>query len=179
MLLRHVAASEQGWSVIALRYFNPVGAHPSGLIGEAPSASPTNLMPLVAKAALGDAECVKVFGGDYDTSDGSCVRDFIHVVDLAEGHVAALQHVQGFEGIKVFNLGTGVGHTVLNLINTYAQVSNRRISYEIVGRRLGDVPICFADPTLAKTELGWRASRSLREMCFDDWNWRQKLSDIS
>lgn len=172
-ILRDVHVSDPEWSISLLRYFNPVGAHPSGLIGEDPSGIPNNLMPYVAKVAAGELSKVRVFGDDYPTPDGTGVRDFIHVVDLAAGHVRALERHGDEQGVFTYNLGTGTGHSVLEVITTYEQASGKPIPYEVVGRRAGDVAANWADVTKADTELGWKATRGLEEMCADSWRWQQ------
>lgn len=174
-VLRDVQAANPDWSVSLLRYFNPVGAHPSGLIGEEPVGTPNNLMPYVAKVAAGILPRLKVYGGDYPTPDGTGIRDYIHVVDLAEGHVAALDRRAGTPGVHTYNLGTGRGHSVLEVVKTYEAESGRPVPYEIVERRPGDVAESWADPTKAAAELGWRTKRELAEMCADSWNWQQNL----
>jgi UDP-glucose 4-epimerase len=173
--LRDVAVARPEWSVSLLRYFNPVGAHPSALIGEDPKGVPNNLMPFVAKVAAGQLPRLRVFGGDYPTPDGTGVRDYIHVVDLAEGHVAALDRKAGVPGVHVYNLGTGRGHTVLEVVKTYEEQSGRPVPYEIVGRRPGDVAESWADVSKAAEELEWRTTRDLADMCSDSWNWQQNV----
>ncbi len=173
--LRDLAVARPEWSVTLLRYFNPVGAHPSALIGEDPRGVPNNLMPYVAKVAAGQLPKLRVFGGDYPTRDGTGVRDYIHVVDLAEGHVAALDRKAGEPGVHTYNLGTGRGHTVLEVAKTYEEQSGRPVPYEIVGRRPGDVAESWADVTKAAYELRWRTTRDLTDMCTDSWNWQQNL----
>jgi UDP-glucose 4-epimerase len=175
-ILRDVQAANPAWSMALLRYFNPVGAHASGLIGEDPRGVPNNLMPYVAKVAAGLLPMVRVFGGDYPTPDGTGIRDYVHVVDLAEGHVAALDKCAGQPGVHTFNLGTGQGHSVLELVKTYEEVSGRPIPYEIVDRRPGDVAATWADVTRAADELGWRATRDLADMCRDSWVWQQNAA---
>ena len=172
-VLTDVQSSNPDWSVSLLRYFNPVGAHPSGLIGEDPSGVPNNLMPYVAKVAAGLLPRVRVFGGDYPTRDGTGVRDYIHVVDLAAGHVAALDKRADDAGVHVYNLGTGEGHSVLEVIKTYEEESGKPIPYEIVERRPGDVAASWADVTKAREDLGWSATRDLAAMCADSWHWQQ------
>jgi len=171
-ILRDVERSDPSWSMAYLRYFNPVGAHESGLIGEDPKGLPNNLMPYVARVAAGQLERLQVFGDDYDTADGTGVRDYIHVVDLAEGHVAALRRLFEQRHSFTVNLGTGQGHSVLELIRAYEQGSGRNVPYEIVSRRPGDVAACYADPTLAHQMLGWQAKRDLNAMCADSWRWQ-------
>jgi UDP-glucose 4-epimerase len=172
-VLRDVAAANSDWSVTLLRYFNPVGAHPTGLIGEDPRGIPNNLMPYVAKVAAGLLPKLEVFGGDYATPDGTGIRDFIHVVDLAKGHVAALDHCADDPGVHVYNLGTGTGHSVLEVVKTYEEESGRPVPYEIVGRRPGDVAASWADVDKAAEELGWRTTMNLADMCRDSWHWQQ------
>ncbi len=172
-VLRDLDVARGDWSISLLRYFNPVGAHPSGLIGEDPSGIPNNLMPNVAKVASGEMSKVTVFGDGYPTADGTGVRDYIHVVDLAEGHVAALEHHANDTGVFTYNLGTGVGTSVLELIAAYELASGQPIPYEIVAPRIGDVAANWADVTKARGVLGWRASRDLAEMCADSWRWQQ------
>jgi len=171
-ILRDVHVSDPEWSVTLLRYFNPVGAHPSGLIGEDPSGIPSNLMPYVAKVASGELPKVMIYGGDYPTPDGTGVRDFVHVVDLAEGHVRALERHVGDSGVFTYNLGTGNGHSVLEVVSAYEQQSGKPIPYEIVSRRAGDVAANWADVSKAAEELDWRTSRGLDEMCADSWRWQ-------
>lgn len=164
------AAATRG--VCLLRYFNPVGAHPSGRIGEDPQGPPNNLMPYVAQVAVGVREKLRVFGNDYDTPDGTGVRDYIHVMDLVEGHLAALEYVDRQRGLQTFNLGTGRGVSVLELVRAFENASGRAVPYEIVGRRAGDIASCWADPARAARSLGWRATRDLDAMCVDSWRWQ-------
>ena len=173
-VLRDVQLANPSWTVTLLRYFNPVGAHPSGLIGEDPMGVPSNLMPYVAKVAYGELPQVQVFGNDYDTHDGTGVRDYIHVVDLADGHVAALNSHFDDPGTHVYNLGTGHGTSVLEIINAYELASGRPVPYEVVGRRSGDVAANWADASKARERLGWATKRDLAEMCADSWRWQQK-----
>lgn len=173
-VLADVQVARPEWSVSLLRYFNPVGAHPSGLIGEDPRGVPNNLMPYIARVAAGLLPMVRVFGGDYTTPDGTGVRDYIHVVDLAAGHVAALDQRAGLPGVHVYNLGTGQGHSVLEVIKTYEEESGRPIPFEIVERRPGDVAASWADVTKARDELGWSVTKDLAAMCADSWHWQQK-----
>ena len=161
------------WSVGRLRYFNPVGAHPSGLIGEDPLGTPNNLMPFVAQVAVGRQDSLYVFGDDYPTPDGTGVRDYIHVMDLVEGHVAALAYIQRQSGLHTFNLGTGQGVSVLDMVKAFEQASGRTIPYKIVERRPGDIAECWAQPSLAEQLLGWKASRSLEQMVEDAWRWQE------
>lgn len=174
-ILRDVQAANPNWSVSLLRYFNPVGAHPSSLIGEDPTGIPNNLMPYIARVAAGLLPRVRVFGGDYPTADGTGVRDFVHVVDLAEGHVAALDKKVGEPGVHVYNLGVGRGHSVLEVIKTFEEESGKPVPYDIVDRRPGDVAANWADVTRAAEELDWRASRDLAEMCIDAWRWQENI----
>lgn len=171
-VLRDVQLANPSWSISLLRYFNPVGAHPSGLIGEDPLGVPNNLMPYVARVADGSLPRLDVFGGDYPTDDGTGVRDFIHVVDLAAGHLAALDVHSGDSGVHTYNLGTGEGHSVLEVVETYELVSGKPIPYEIVGRRSGDVAATWADVSKAHSGLGWKTTRDLSDMCADSWNWQ-------
>ena len=171
-ILRDMAAAEPGWQSGILRYFNPVGAHESGRIGEDPRGVPNNLMPYVAQVAVGRRARLAVFGDDYDTPDGTGVRDYIHVVDLAQGHVAALRRLLSTPGSLLLNLGTGRGYSVLELIAAYEDASGRPVPYDVVARRAGDIDSCWADPALALAELGWKAARGLDAMCADSWRWQ-------
>lgn len=171
-ILRDQFAAEVGWSMALLRYFNPVGAHESGLIGEDPKGTPNNLMPYVAQVAIGRRECLQVFGGDYQTPDGTGVRDYVHVMDLAEGHVCAVAAVLDRPQLLTVNLGTGRGYSVLEVIKAFEQACGRSIPYRIIDRRAGDVASCYADPALAQVAFGWRAERGLAEMCTDAWRWQ-------
>lgn len=175
-LLRDVAQADPTWSIGLLRYFNPVGAHESGRIGEHPQGVPNNLMPYVSQVAVGKREHVRVFGGDYATPDGTGVRDYIHVMDLAEGHVAALRHLLGGRSITV-NLGTGTGYSVLDIIRAFERACGRSIPYVVVDRRPGDVAACYADASRAHSILGWRATRDLDTMCADSWRWQSLNPD--
>ncbi|MBR1213962.1 UDP-glucose 4-epimerase GalE [Bradyrhizobium sp. JYMT SZCCT0180] len=170
-MLRDLYSSDDEWRIGILRYFNPVGAHESGLVGEDPLGVPSNLLPFVAQVAIGRREKLLVWGNDYDTPDGTGIRDFIHVVDLASGHLSALRHLQR-PGVLTVNLGTGSGSSVLEVIRTFEAVSGRSIRYEIGARRAGDVATCYGDPTFAKEELGWKSARSLEQMCADHWRWQ-------
>lgn len=172
-ILRDLEASDPQWRIAYLRYFNPVGAHPSGLIGEAPQGIPNNLMPYVAQVAVGQREQLQVFGGDYDTPDGTGVRDYIHVLDLADGHLAALDYLFKQQRSITVNLGTGRGYSVLEVIRAYEQASGKPIAYRIASRRPGDVAACYADATLAREQLGWQAKCDLNDMCRDSWNWQR------
>ena len=172
-IMGQLSRSEPGWRIALLRYFNPVGAHPSGLIGEAPQGVPNNLMPYVAQVASGQRERVQVFGQDYDTPDGTGVRDYIHVMDLAQGHVAALRYLQDSEPeLLAVNLGTGRGYSVLEMIQAFARSSGRDIPYTIAPRRPGDIAACWADTRLAREKLGWVAVKNIQEMCDDAWRWQ-------
>ena len=173
-MLRDIYKSDNEWDIALLRYFNPIGAHESGMIGENPHGIPNNLLPYVAKVAAGQLECVNVFGGDYDTHDGTGVRDYIHVVDLATGHIKALEKLVTHPGLVTYNLGTGVGYSVLDIIKNFEKACGKEIPYKITPRRPGDIDMCYADPTKAKEELGWEATRSIDKMCEDAWRWQTK-----
>ena len=173
-ILRDVSIAEPSWSVTSLRYFNPVGAHESGKIGEDPSGIPNNLLPFVSQVAVGRREQVSVFGDDYDTPDGTGVRDYIHVVDLARAHVAAIEHLEHPGQYKAYNIGTGEGVSVLELIEAFARASGRDVPYAVVARRPGDVAACYADVSLAETELGWRAEYNIAKACADSWRWQSQ-----
>ena len=162
------------WNVVLLRYFNPIGAHESGLIGEDPNGIPNNLMPYITQVAVGKLDKLHVFGDDYATPDGTGVRDYIHVVDLAKGHVKALQAIANKCGVVVYNLGTGRGYSVLEVVHAFEQVSGVTIPYVLEGRRPGDIAVCYSDPGKAKRELGWKAERDIYDMCRDSWNWQKK-----
>ncbi len=172
-ILRDQQRADPAWDITLLRYFNPVGAHASGLIGEDPADIPNNLMPYVSQVAVGKLECLNVWGNDYPTPDGTGVRDYIHVVDLALGHLAALARAPE-AGVRAYNLGTGRGHSVLEMISAFERASGREIRYRFAPRRPGDVASCYADPTLARRELGWEARRSIDAMCRDTWNWQER-----
>ncbi|MEQ3637507.1 MAG: UDP-glucose 4-epimerase GalE [Thalassolituus sp.] len=172
-MLRDLHRSDGEWSVALLRYFNPVGAHESGEIGEDPGGIPNNLMPFIAQVAVGEREQLNVFGGDYPTHDGTGVRDYIHVMDLAAGHLAALKRLKSRGGMLTTNLGTGRGYSVLEMVKTFSAVSGRDVKYQIVDRRPGDVASCYADPEKAEKELGWKAIRGIEEMCADHWRWQR------
>lgn len=172
-MLRDLHRADPSWRIALLRYFNPVGAHPSGRIGEDPRGIPNNLFPFVTQVAVGRRERLAVFGGDYPTPDGTGVRDYIHVVDLAIGHLKALERLSVGSGLVTYNLGTGQGYSVLEMVKSFEQVTSRPIPYEVVDRRPGDIAACWADPLLAKAELGWSANRSLDEMCADGWRWQK------
>ena len=172
-VLTDIFVSDPEWRVVLLRYFNPIGAHKSGLIGEDPKGIPNNLVPYVAQVAIGKLKCLGVFGNDYDTHDGTGVRDYIHVVDLAKGHVAAIQKVEKTEpSVLIYNLGTGKGYSVLDVVHAFEKACGKEIPYEIKPRRAGDIATCYADPTKAKKELGWVAEYGIEEMCEDSWRWQ-------
>ena len=172
-----MAVADPAWRMLLLRYFNPVGAHPSGRIGEDPGGVPNNLMPFAMQVAVGRLDRLRVFGGDYDTPDGTCVRDYIHVVDLADAHLAALDALDRVEGCRAVNVGTGTGSSVLEVVTAASRAVGHDIPYEIVGRRAGDVPCVFADTTLARDLLGWSARFDLDDMCRDHWNWQRQNPD--
>lgn len=171
-ILMDIYKSNKEWNIILLRYFNPVGAHKSGLIGEIPVRIPNNLMPYISKVAFGELEYLKVFGNDYNTIDGTGVRDYIHVVDLARGHIKVIEKIEENCGLKVYNLGTGKGYSVLEMINAFEKVVKKKIPYKILDRRKGDIATCYADVTLAKEELKWEAKLGIDEMCKDFWKWQ-------
>jgi UDP-glucose 4-epimerase len=171
-ILRDLYVSDHRWSILLLRYFNPVGAHRSGRIGEAPSGIPNNLMPYITQVAIGKLKELRIFGNDYPTPDGTGVRDYIHVMDLALGHLKAIEKVMSTTGVEAYNLGTGKGYSVLEMVHAFEKVSGRKIPYTIVGRRPGDVAVCYADPSKAKRELGWVGTRGIEEMCADAWRWQ-------
>ncbi len=176
-ILRDLSRSDESWKIALLRYFNPVGAHESGTIGEDPNGIPNNLMPYITQVAVGKLPQLSVFGDDYPTPDGTGVRDYIHVVDLARGHLAALAALSDKPGVMTVNLGTGQGYSVLDVVRAFEKASERPVPYRIVPRRPGDVAQCYADPTLAKELLGWQAERGLDEMCRDSWRWQQWASN--
>ena len=171
-ILQGLAQADKEWSVALLRYFNPIGAHESGRMGEDPRGIPNNLMPYITQVAVGRRDHLSVFGDDYDTPDGTGVRDYIHVVDLALGHVAAVDFAAKNAGCEVFNLGTGVGYSVLDMVHTFIDVNRVPVPYEIVDRRPGDIATCYADPAKSAEKLGWKAQRNLEDMCRDSWNWQ-------
>jgi len=172
-ILRDVAHADASWRIALLRYFNPVGAHETGLIGEDPHGVPNNLMPYIAKVAVGNLAELSVFGNDYPTHDGTGVRDYIHVVDLARGHLAALEALQDAKNkLLTVNLGTGQGYSVLDMVRTFEETSGKKVPYRVVGRRPGDIAACYADPSLAKSLLGWEAQHGIKEMCRDTWRWQ-------
>ena len=176
-ILRDYVKADPSWSVALLRYFNPVGAHPSGLIGEDPKGIPNNLMPYISQTAIGRFEYLRVFGDDYNTPDGTGVRDYIHVVDLAIGHVKAIEHCSDKEGVHIYNLGTGNGYSVLDIVKAFSKACGKEIPYQIDPRRPGDIAECYADPAKAKAELGWEAKRGIDEMCADSWRWQSTHPD--
>jgi len=173
-MLRDLAASSPDWNISILRYFNPVGAHPSGEIGEDPLGIPNNLMPYITKVAVGELQELSVWGDDYDTPDGTCIRDYIHVVDLARGHIKALQKLEQKPGVITYNLGTGQGYSVLEVVEGFRSATGQAIPYRIAGRRAGDTPAVYADPSRAKSELGWKAELGINAICADAWRWQQK-----
>ena len=177
IILSDLFKSDKEWGICLLRYFNPIGAHESGRIGEDPNGIPNNLMPFITQVAIGKRECLSVFGSDYDTHDGTGVRDYIHVVDLAAGHVKALQRVLGKSGLDVYNLGTGTGYSVLDVVKAFEKASGVKINYKIVDRRPGDIAVCYSDPSKAYEELGWKAERGIDEMCADSWRWQSQNPD--
>jgi UDP-glucose 4-epimerase len=171
-ILKDLYLSDNAWNLALLRYFNPVGAHESGLIGEDPNGPPNNLMPVISQVAIGRQKSLNVFGGDYPTPDGTGVRDYIHVVDLARGHVTAVQKLQESPGLLTINLGTGQGYSVLEMVRAFEAASGRKVPYQIVERRPGDVATCYADPSYAREVLDWEAERNLQQMCEDAWRWQ-------
>ena len=173
-ILTDLNVSDSEWNVVLLRYFNPIGAHPSGILGENPNGIPNNLVPYIAKVATGELEALGVFGNDYPTHDGTGVRDYIHVVDLAKGHVCAIRKVRENPGVVVYNLGTGNGYSVLDVLHAYEKACGKTIPYVIKPRRAGDIAACYADPTKAYKELGWKAEYGIDEMCRDSWNYMVK-----
>lgn len=173
-ILQDLYVSDNTWSICLLRYFNPIGAHKSGTMGEDPNGIPNNLMPYITQVAIGKLEKLGVFGNDYDTPDGTGVRDYIHVVDLALGHVKAVEKVAGSTGLFIYNLGTGIGYSVLDVVHAFEKVSGRPIPYEIKPRRTGDIATCYCSPAKAKAELGWEAKRGIEEMCADSWRWQSQ-----
>jgi UDP-glucose 4-epimerase len=176
-VLMDQAIADDRWRVALLRYFNPVGAHESGLIGDDPNGIPNNLLPYISQVAVGKLAELAVFGNDYSTPDGTCVRDYVHVMDLAAGHLCALKALQTRRGTHVWNLGTGKGYSVIQMVQAFAQASDCTIPYHIAPRRPGDIATCYADPTRAEHELGWKAQRSLAEMMLDVWRWQSRNPD--
>ena len=172
-ILTDIQFADKDWNVVLLRYFNPIGAHKSGLIGENPTGIPNNLMPYVTQVAIGKRDHLNVFGNDYDTHDGTGVRDYIHVVDLAKGHVKALKKIEDRSGLSIYNLGTGVGYSVLDIVKNFEEATGVKIPYSIKPRRPGDIAECYADASLAEKELGWKAQYGIREMCEDSWRWQK------
>ncbi len=172
-IMMDLQKADPEWNVVLLRYFNPIGAHASGLIGEDPQGIPNNLMPYITQVAVGRRPLLGVFGDDYDTPDGTCIRDYIHVVDLADGHVKALQAVEKNCGLAIYNLGTGKGYSVLDVVHAFVKATGMHVPYEIQARREGDVPAVYSDPTKAGNELGWKAKYGIEEMCRDSWNWQK------
>ena len=171
-ILRDLYVSDKDWKIVLLRYFNPVGAHISGTIGEDPNGIPNNLMPFIAQTAVGKRDHLSVFGDDYETQDGTGVRDYIHVMDLADGHVKALDRIKDFTEVMTINLGTGTGYSVLDMVKAFEKASGQEVPYRIAPRRAGDIATCYADPSYAKKILGWEAKRSIKEMCEDSWRWQ-------
>ena len=171
-ILQDLYVSDKEWNIILLRYFNPIGAHKSGLLGEDPKGIPNNLLPYIAQVAVGKLEALGVFGDDYDTVDGTGVRDYIHVVDLAKGHVKAIGRLEDKAGVSIYNLGTGNGYSVLQVLHAFEKACGKELKYVIKPRRAGDIATCYADPSKAKEELGWEATRSIDEMCEDSWRWQ-------
>ena len=171
-ILRDLYVSDNEWDIALLRYFNPVGAHKSGMIGEDPNGIPNNLVPYISRVAVGTLECLSVFGDDYNTPDGTGVRDYIHVVDLADAHVKAVEKITGKTGVVTYNIGTGVGYSVLDVVKAFSKASGHDIKYKIAPRRPGDIAVCYADPTKAKKELGFEAKKTLDDMCEDTWRWQ-------
>jgi len=176
-IIEDVWVSDKSWNAVILRYFNPVGAHPCGRIGEDPQGVPNNLCPFITQVAVGKRPSVKIYGKDYPTKDGTGVRDYIHVVDLAKGHIAALKHLAKKPGYVVFNLGTGIGLSVLDMVNNLKKASGKEIPYEFADRRPGDIGACFASPVKAKNELGWTATLGVERMCEDAWRWQSNNPD--
>lgn len=171
-ILKDLCAADPTWSAVLLRYFNPIGAHESGRIGEDPKGVPNNLMPYIAQVAIGKRPCLSVFGNDYDTPDGTGVRDYLHVVDLARGHVQAVEYALSHTGAEPFNLGTGTGYSVLDIVKAFEQANNIHIPYAIAPRRPGDIATCYSDPSKAQKMLGWTAQKTLTDMCRDSWRWQ-------
>ncbi len=172
-ILKDLYKSDNEWDIALLRYFNPVGAHPSGRIGEDPNGIPNNLIPYISQVAVGKLQCLSVYGDDYDTKDGTGVRDYIHVVDLANGHLKALEKISSKTGVVVYNLGTGTGYSVLDMVKAFEKACGKKINYKITDRRPGDIAACYADPSKAKEELGFEATHTLEDMCKDTWKWQE------
>ena len=173
-ILKDLYISDNEWSIAVLRYFNPIGAHESGLIGENPNDIPNNLMPYIVKVATGELECLSIFGDDYDTKDGTGVRDYIHVVDLSKGHLKAIEKIKNSKGIDYYNLGTGNGYSVLEIVKNFSKINNVKVNYKITERRPGDIAACYADPSYAKEQLGWEAEKGIEDMCKDAYNFVMK-----
>jgi len=176
-ILHDIYTADEDWNIVLLRYFNPVGAHKSGKIGEDPNGIPNNLMPFISQVAVGKRDQLNIFGDDYPTRDGTGIRDYIHVVDLAVGHVKALNKIQDNAGLRIFNLGTGKGYSVLEVVKSFEKASNKKIPYNIIGRRSGDIAECYADPGLANKQLNWKAEKGIEEMCEDAWRWQSQNPD--
>ena len=172
-ILKDLYKSDNNWNIVILRYFNPIGAHESGLIGEEPNGIPANLMPYISKVASGKLECLSVFGNDYDTKDGTGVRDYIHVVDLAIGHIKALEKIEKDNGLFIYNLGTGVGYSVLDIVNAFESANGIKVNYKFAPRRAGDIAECYSDPTKALKELGFKTTKTIEDMCKDAWNYEK------
>ena len=172
-ILTDIQKADKEWNVVLLRYFNPIGAHESGTIGEDPSGLPNNLMPYITQVAVGKIDHLNVFGNDYETRDGTGVRDYIHVVDLAKGHVNALKKIEDKSGLSIYNLGTGNGYSVLEIVKSFEEANDVKVPYEIKGRRPGDIAECYADPSKAEKELGWKAEKGIADMCRDSWRWQK------
>jgi UDP-glucose 4-epimerase len=172
-ILTDIQKADNEWNVVLLRYFNPIGAHKSGTMGENPNGIPNNLMPYITQVAVGKLDHLNVFGDDYDTPDGTGVRDYIHVVDLAKGHVKALKKLEPGTGLSLYNLGTGVGYSVLDIVKNFEEANGVKIPYVIAPRRAGDIATCYSDASKAETELGWKAENGIREMCEDSWRWQK------
>ena len=170
-ILKDIYKADSEWSIALLRYFNPIGSHESGLLGEEPQGIPNNLMPYIVRVACGQLEELSVFGGDYNTPDGTCIRDYLHVVDLAKGHIKALDKLDETIGVYIYNLGTGVGYSVLDVVNTFVKATGKDVPYKITQRRAGDLPEFYADATKAEKELGWKAEKNLEDMCRDSWHY--------
>lgn len=176
-ILGDLFISDSTWRIAILRYFNPIGAHKSGRIGESPKGPPNNLMPYITQVAIGKQEQLRIFGDDYKTPDGTGIRDYIHVVDLVKGHVKALQYLENHEGVEIFNLGTGTGYSVLDLVKSFSEATSKNIPYKIVERRPGDIGVCYANAEKAKRLLNWQAEKDLQEMCEDSWRWQSLNPD--
>ena len=172
-ILTDLQKADPEWNVVLLRYFNPIGAHPTGKMGENPNGIPNNLMPYITQVAIGKLEKLSIFGNDYDTPDGTCVRDYIHVMDLASGHVAALKKLAPGSGLSIYNLGTGIGYSVLDIVHNFEKANDMKLNYGMAPRRAGDVPQCYSDASKAERELGWKAKYGIFEMCRDSWNWQK------